>query len=104
MYSLNGVQTPFSASGVQNGNGSFHYIFELPQGAQIVSWQVSGATGNTVITVSGCLNGSEVPTTPSVPGSTVTPSGPAVGPTVAGESASRPAAATAVVGAARFTG
>jgi hypothetical protein len=43
---------------------------------------VTGATGNTVVTVSGCLNGSELPTTttggPTVPGGTVTPSGPSV--------------------------
>jgi hypothetical protein len=103
-YELNGTPTPFSANGVQNGNGSFHYIFQLPQGAEITAWQVSGATDNTVITVSGCLNGAAVPTTtvgPPVPGGTVTPSGP----NVAGENASRPAAApAAVVGAARFTG
>jgi hypothetical protein len=103
-YTLNGTTTPFSATGAQKGNGAFHYIFQLPVGAQIVSWQVTGATGNTVITVSGCLNGPEVPTTTPAPGGTSTPSGPDVGPSVAGESASRPSAPTAIVGAARFTG
>jgi hypothetical protein len=88
--------------GDQQGNGAFHYIVNLPQGAIVTNASVTGATGNTVVTVSGCLNGSELPTTttgaPVVPGGTNVPSGPSV--EAAG--ALRPAAA--VVGAARFTG
>jgi hypothetical protein len=91
--------------GEQQGNGAFHYIVNLPQGAVVTNASVTGATGNTVVTVSGCLNGPALPTTttggPTVPGgTTVTPSGPSV----AGVTANRPPAAAAVQGAARFTG
>src|SRR3954454_13060222 len=88
--------------GEQQGNGAFHYIVNLPQGAIVTAATVTGASGNTVVTVSGCMNGPplETTTTPTtiggttVSGNTVTPAGP--GPSVQ--------AATAVRGAARFTG
>jgi hypothetical protein len=81
--------------GDQQGNGAFHYIVNLPQGAVVTDATVTGATGNTTITVSGCLNGPELPS-----GGTVTPPGPSV----AGETVTRAPVAAAVPGAARFTG
>jgi hypothetical protein len=83
-----------TVDGVQQGGGAFHYVVYIPQGATVTSATVTGATNNTVVTVSGCLNGPEVP-------STSTPSGAEVSP----ESVTRaPTPAAAVVGAARFTG
>jgi hypothetical protein len=87
-YSLGGTTTPFTANGVQNGQGSFHYIFELPQGAQIVSWQVTGATGNTVITVSGCLNGTAATTPGTTPSGTSGTPGETTSGATAGNSSS----------------
>jgi hypothetical protein len=100
-----GADQQLMVAGDQQGNGAFHYIVNLPQGAVVTNASVTGATGNTVVTVSGCLNGPPAPTTTTggtiVPGGTVVPSGPSV----AGNEANRPAAAApAVVGAARFTG
>jgi len=101
-----GADQQTMVAGEQQGNGAFHYIVDLPQGAVVTNATVTGASGNTVVTVSGCLNGSSIPTTtpttmaPNVPGGTNVPSGPSV---EAG-GATRPAAASAVVGAARFTG
>ena len=40
-------------AGTQMGNGAFHYIVNLPQGAVVSSATVTGATENTVVTVSG---------------------------------------------------
>ena len=91
-------------AGDQQGNGAFHYIVNLPQGAIVTNASVTGASENTVVTVSGCLNGAPLPTTttggPTVPGGSNVP----LSPSVEGAGATRPAAATAVQGAARFTG
>jgi len=99
-----GADQQTMVAGEQQGNGAFHYIVDLPQGAIVTNASVTGASGNTVVTVSGCLNGPELPTTttgaPTVPGGTNVPSGP----TVEAGGVSRPAAASAVQGTARFTG
>jgi hypothetical protein len=101
-----GADQQVMVAGEQQGNGAFHYIVNLPQGAIVTSATVTGAVDNTVVTVSGCRNGSPLPpttttgVTPIVPGGTNVPSGP----TVEAGGATRPAAATAVQGAARFTG
>ena len=83
-----------TVDGVQQGNGAFHYVVYIPQGATVTDATVTGATDTTVVTVSGCLNGAPAPT--------VTTGGTPSGSQVAGETVTRPA--TAVVGAARFTG
>jgi hypothetical protein len=107
-YTLNGATFGFSQPGVQNGQGSFHYIFQLPQGAVIVSWQVGGATQSTVITVSGCLNGTAgtTPSTPTTPGGETggTNTGN-ISTSVLGAEVNRPAQApTAVAVSPSFTG
>ena len=122
-----GADQDVMVAGTQQGSGAFHYIVDLPQGAVVTNATVTGATAQTEVTVSGCLNGAEVPTTtPEAPTTTTkapttttgapTPGGTVVtpsGPSVAGETASRPSsspstlspsAATAVQGSARFTG
>jgi hypothetical protein len=89
-YTLGGSSFSFGPiAGTQQGNGSFHYIVNLPQGAVVTSATVTGATNETTVTVSGCLNGPPVTTTTT----TVTPS-----PTAA------PRAPAPVVAATRFTG
>lgn len=52
-----------TVAGTQQGNGAFHYIVNLPQGAVVSTATVTGATANTVVTVSGCLNGPDSTTT-----------------------------------------
>jgi hypothetical protein len=86
--------------GDQQGNGAFHYIVSLPQGAVVTAATVTGATDQTNITVSGCLNGPPATTTTTttttggttVSGNEVTTAGPSV------------EAATAVQSPAKFTG
>jgi hypothetical protein len=92
--------------GVQEGNGAFHYIVNLPQGAVVSNATVTGATDNTVVTVSGCLNGPPAPpATTSGPGPSVTPGGTQVSPEVVTRAPTQaPTPAAAVTGAARFTG
>jgi hypothetical protein len=63
-----------TVAGIQEGNGAFHYVVNIPQGATVTSATVTGATGNTVVTVSGCLNGSAAPTTTEAPSTTLGPS------------------------------
>src|SRR4051812_10156729 len=100
-----GANQQLMVVGDQQGNGAFHYIVNLPQGAVVTDASVTGATDNTVVTVSGCLNGPPAPT--STTGGTIVPEGNVVpsGLSIAGNEANRSApAAAAVVGAARFTG
>jgi hypothetical protein len=99
-----GAAQQVMVAGDQQGNGAFQYIVNLPQGAVVTNATVTGASQNTVVTVSGCLNGAALPTTttgaPTPGGNTVSP-----GPTVEGNTTTRSPAATAVLGAAaRFTG
>jgi hypothetical protein len=99
---FDGGQT-VTVPGVQEGNGAFHYIVNLPQGAVVSNATVTGATANTQVTVSGCLNGPPAPPTP--PGPTVTPGGAQVSPEVVTRAPTQaPSPAAAVTGAARFTG
>jgi len=86
--------------GTQQGNGAFHYIVNLPQGAVVSNATVTGATENTVVTVSGCLNGPESPPPTSGP-PTVSPGGTQVSPEVVVRT---PAAAAAVSASPGFTG
>ncbi len=61
-FSVNGgADQVVVVAGTQQGNGAFHYIVNLPQGAVVSEATVTGATGNTVVTVSGCLNGPPPP-------------------------------------------
>lgn len=108
-----GSDQQLMVDGTQQGNGAFHYIVDLPQGAVVTAATVTGAGDQTQVTVSGCLNGPEVPTTAPTTSGAPTPGGTVVtpsGPSVAGETATRPptaltpSAATAVQGTARFTG
>ena len=97
-YTLNGQTVAFGPiTGTLQGQGAFHYIVNLPQGAVVTDAAVTGATANTVVTVSGCLNGATVTTT--------TPTQPIVPtPTVPGSSAGTTRAPTPVVASGRFTG
>ena len=62
-YSVGGgaAQTVTVAGTQEGNNGSFHYIVDLPQGAVVSNAIVTGATDNTQVTVSGCLNGAPAP-------------------------------------------
>jgi len=107
-YTLNGQSTAFGPiTGTLQGQGAFHYIVNLPQGAVVTDATVTGATANTVVTVSGCLNGATTPTTPTSPTTAVTtpttPTSP-TSPTVPGSSAGTTRAPTPVAAAGRFTG
>jgi hypothetical protein len=74
-YSVSGgpAQTT-NVDGTQQGHGAFHYFVNLPQGAVVSDATVTGATGNTVVTVSGCLNGPPLTTgSPGSPDTVVSP-------------------------------
>ena len=109
-YTLNGQTVAFGPiTGTLQGQGAFHYIVNLPQGAVVTDAAVTGATANTVVTVSGCLNGATVttttPTQPTQPTQPTTPTQPLVPtPTVPGSSAGTTRAPTPVVASGRFTG
>jgi hypothetical protein len=96
-FSVNGGgDQSVTVAGTQQGGGAFQYIVNLPQGAVVSSASVTGATDNTVVTVSGCLNGPPAPPPPTV----TTPGGTTV--EVSPEVVTR--AAVAVVVAPAFTG
>lgn len=98
-YSVNGgPDQVVMVDGTQQGGGAYHYIVNLPQGAIVSNATVTGATAQTQVTVSGCLNGPELPTpttggtiTPGTPG---TPGGAQVSPSNAARAAVAPAAVT----------
>lgn len=102
-YTLNGgAGVAFGPiTGVLEGNGAFHYVVNLPQGAVVTDAAVTGATTNTVVTVSGCLNGPAVTTT--VPPTTVPPTTPTTVPATPPTTA-RPTAPTVPGGNLPSTG
>ena len=88
-YSVGGGGSQMTTvAGTQEGNGAFHYIVSLPQGAVVSHATVTGATEHTVVTVSGCLNGPPLPTTttsaPNGPPNVPPPGGTTVSPETAG--------------------
>jgi hypothetical protein len=105
-YSVNGGADQMTTIvGTQQGNGAFHYVVDLPQGAVVSNATVTGATGNTVVTVSGCINGPALPTTTTLAPTTTTmapttttgaptvsPGTVANGPVVSPATAARPSA------------
>ena len=95
--------TSQTVAGTQQGNGAFHYVVNIPQGATVTNATVTGATAQTTVTVSGCLNGPELPTTTTT-SETPTTAGTQVSPQVSPEVVTAPSPAGAVRGAARFTG
>jgi hypothetical protein len=76
-----------TVAGDQQGGGAFHYVVYIPQGATVTSATVTGATADTVVTVSGCLNGPPATTTttagPPTPGGTTVTPGAQVSPSAA---------------------
>jgi hypothetical protein len=74
-FTVNGVPDSVVVAGTPQGNGAFHYIVNLPQGAVVTSATVTGATDNTVVTVSGCLNGPPPPEITTPPSGTTPPGG-----------------------------
>ena len=83
-------------SGEQQGNGSVHFFVTTSVDDKLLSASATNGTETSVLTVSDCTPGTAPPTTTTtvLPGDQVT---------VAGSVAQAPAA-TAVAGAARFTG
>ena len=111
-YNANG-QTGLTATfpgvreGNSPGNATFHYIVFLPQGAVVTAATVDGDTGNTVVTVSGCLNGAPAPpvTTGAAGPPSVSPGGVQVSPeSVTRAPTAAPSAAAAVTASPGFTG
>jgi len=78
-----------TVAGEQQGNGAFHYVVYIPQGATVTNATVTGATDQTVVTVSGCLQGAVVTTTTAAP--TTTTGAPT---TTTGTPTTQPAAPT----------
>jgi hypothetical protein len=90
--------------GTQSGGGSIQFFVDAPFGATITSASATGETGNSQLTVSGCTNITTTTTTTTTTATTMPSTPTTAGAQVSPATASAASPATAVAGAARFTG
>ena len=88
--------------GTQSGGGSIQFFVDAPEGATITSASATGETGNSQLTVSGCTNITTTTTTTTTATTAAAPT--TAGAQVSPETVTAASPATAVAGAARFTG